>query len=48
MLGVAKRVKLSENSPVNFDLDGHEVIDKGVRREGRKVVVRYRTEKNRI
>ena len=41
MSGVSKRVKLSENSPVEFDLDGQVVTGMVVRREGRKVIVRY-------
>ena len=41
MSGVAKRVKLRENSPVEFKLDGRVVTGTVVRLEGRKVVVRY-------
>ena len=45
MSGVEKRVKLSENSPVEFDLDGQLMTGIVVRLEGCKVVVRYRSER---
>ena len=45
MSGVAKRVKLSENSLVEFDLDGQLVTGTVVGREGCKVVGRYGSER---
>ena len=45
MSGVAKRVKLRDNSPVEFELDGRVVIGTLVRLEGGKAVVRYGSER---
>ena len=45
MLGIVKRVKLRENSLVGFDLDGQMVTGTVVRLEGRKIVVRYGSER---
>ena len=45
MSGVAKRVKLSENSPVEFELDGRVVTGTVVRLEGHMVVERYGSER---
>ena len=44
MSGIAKRVKLSESSPVEFELDGRVVTGTVVRLEGGNVVVRYGSE----
>ena len=43
MSGVAKRLKLSENSPVEFELDSRVVTGMVVRLKGRNMVVRYRS-----
>ena len=45
MSGVAKRVKLSENPPVEFELDGRVVTGTVVRLEGHMVVERYGSER---
>ena len=45
MLGIAKRVKLSENSPVKFDLDGQVVTVTVVRLEVCNAIVRYGSER---
>ena len=45
MSGAVKRVKLRENSPVKFDLDGRVVTGTVVRLEGGNVVVRYGSER---
>ena len=44
MSGVAKRAKLRENSPVEFELVGSRVIGTLVRLEDGKTVVRYRSD----
>ena len=45
MSGIAKRVKLSENSPVKFDLDGQVVTVTVVRLEVCNAIVRYGSER---
>ena len=45
MLVIAKKVKIRDNSPVEFDFDGTLVIGTVVRYEGGKVAVRYGAEK---
>ena len=44
MSGITKRAQLRENSLVEFDLDGRNVIGWLVKLEGGNVVVRYASE----
>ena len=45
MSGAVKRVKLRENSLIEFDLDGRVATDMVVMLEDDTVVMRYRLEK---